>query len=88
MAVVYILKCANGRYYVGSTNDFTRRYEEHTEGWVKATKNIRPVEVKFVKEVGDIAKARKIEYHIKLLKRRDIIKNIIDTQELHLIKGG
>ncbi|EKD47493.1 MAG: excinuclease ABC C subunit-like protein [uncultured bacterium] len=29
---VYILKCKNGRYYVGQTNNLSRRLRQHTVG--------------------------------------------------------
>ncbi|CAN5458876.1 GIY-YIG nuclease family protein [soil metagenome] len=32
MAHVYILRCADGSYYVGSTTDLTRRLWQHNEG--------------------------------------------------------
>ena len=33
MYYVYILKCADGSYYVGSTADLERRLEEHRTGF-------------------------------------------------------
>ncbi len=32
MPYVYILRCADGSYYVGSTTDLTRRLWQHNEG--------------------------------------------------------
>ena len=32
MAWTYILRCADGSYYVGSTRDLDRRFWEHNEG--------------------------------------------------------
>ena len=32
MAYVYIVRCADGSYYVGSTTDLERRLWEHNEG--------------------------------------------------------
>ena len=32
MATVYILLCANGQYYVGSTENLERRLKEHQNG--------------------------------------------------------
>lgn len=31
-AYMYILKCANGKYYTGSTKSLDRRLEEHQSG--------------------------------------------------------
>jgi putative endonuclease len=38
MWYTYILKMADGEYYVGLTNDLKRRMEEHTRGWEISTK--------------------------------------------------
>ncbi len=40
---VYILKCSNGRFYVGSTNSIERRLEEHKRGKSKSTRNLLPI---------------------------------------------
>ena len=43
-AWVYILECADGTYYVGSTNNLERRLWEHQEGLGAAyTRHRRPV---------------------------------------------
>ncbi len=39
---VYILKLANGDYYIGYTNDWERRYDEHLNGEQRATRNLLP----------------------------------------------
>lgn len=75
---VYILRsCKNGRFYVGSTLDVSRRFKEHENGFVRATKNMRPVELKFFQEYDTIALARRIEYKIKRLKNKQIIERIL-----------
>jgi len=43
MWYTYILKMADGEYYVGSTNDLKRRMEEHTNGQEISTKWRLPV---------------------------------------------
>jgi putative endonuclease len=44
MAWVYILACADGSYYVGSTRDLERRVWEHHEGLgAQYTRHRRPV---------------------------------------------
>ncbi|NOX85694.1 MAG: GIY-YIG nuclease family protein, partial [Chlorobi bacterium] len=43
---VYILRCSNNKTYVGHTSNLEKRLERHINGYVPATKNIRPVELK------------------------------------------
>jgi putative endonuclease len=44
---VYILKCADGSYYVGLTNDPDKRLEQHNKGTKKSTYTYsrRPIEM-------------------------------------------
>ncbi len=46
MAWLYILRCSDGSYYVGSTVDLTRRLAQHQSGVGAAyTRSRRPVEL-------------------------------------------
>ena len=46
MAYVYILKCADDSYYVGSTTNLDRRLFEHQNGLIRGyTESRRPVEL-------------------------------------------
>ncbi len=74
---VYILKCVNDRYYVGSTNDVLRRVPEHQNGEVTATAHILPVTLVFFQEYDTVKQARQIEYKIKQKKSRVILEKII-----------
>ena len=44
-AGVYILLCNNGRYYVGSAGNLSRRVDEHNNGKVKSTRYVRPLKL-------------------------------------------
>ena len=58
MAWMYILECADGSYYVGSTEDIERRIWEHNEGiGAKYTARRRPVKVVYAAEFQSIAEA-------------------------------
>jgi len=82
---VYILQSKrNNVYYIGSTNNLERRIKEHNTGQVKYTKNMIPWELKFFKEYDSLTEARKIEYKLKKLKRKDIIKKIIEEQKIYM----
>ena len=83
---VYILQSErNDRYYIGSTIDIKKRFGEHRAGLVKATKFLLPLEIVFFKEYPTIKEARQVEYKLKKLKSRKIIKQIISDG--HVKKG-
>jgi len=82
---VYILLCANNRYYTGSTEDLSNRLKEHTKGKVDATKNLLPVHLKFYQVFKDIKTARSVEYQIKKKKSRKIIEQIIKDKYIKFV---
>jgi putative endonuclease len=82
---VYILQSLrNSRYYIGSTLGIEKRFSEHQNGYVKSTRNIRPLELKFYKKYEDIEDARRIEYKLKKLKNRNIIEKIILEKDIKI----
>ena len=52
---LYILKCADGSYYTGVTNNLERRLSEHENGDdpKSYTYNKRPVKLVFIEEFSD-----------------------------------
>lgn len=50
MAYTYMLRLANGQYYVGSTINLQRRIIEHNEGKDKVTKNHLPAVLVYYEE--------------------------------------
>jgi putative endonuclease len=75
---IYILKSLkNSRYYIGSTINVDVRFKQHNQGNVKATKNIRPLEIVFYQSYCNIETARKMEMKLKSFKRKDFIEKII-----------
>jgi putative endonuclease len=64
---VYILKCADGSYYTGITNDVDRRFEEHQSGYnPKAyTFRRRPLELVFYLDFPDPVQAIDFEKQVK-----------------------
>ena len=75
---VYILQSSkNKRYYIGSTDDIVQRLKYHNNGIVKATKDIRPLELKVFIPCFDTSEAKKSEYRLKRYKRRDILEKVI-----------
>lgn len=66
MAFTYILKCSDGSYYTGVTNDVQRRFAEHQQGLVHGyTHDRRPVELMWSTDDVDIASAIHTEKRIK-----------------------
>jgi len=74
---VYILICNNGRYYIGSTNNISRRIKEHDAGTVQSTKNLRPLKLILFQQYETLKEARKIELKLKSFKNKKIIEQII-----------
>ena len=55
---MYILKCSDNSYYVGSTNNLTLRIEEHMHGeGAEYTKHRLPVELVYYEECQSIKEA-------------------------------
>ncbi|MDO8609601.1 MAG: GIY-YIG nuclease family protein [bacterium] len=85
MAYVYIIKSLkNNRYYIGSTNNFEKRFLQHQKGNVISTRSNRPYKVMLVQEFVTITLAKQIEYKLKKLKRKDYIDKIIKEQYIKL----
>lgn len=64
---VYILKCSDGSYYTGVTNNLERRLAEHKEGQNKScyTYKRRPVELVFCEDFINPNHAIDFEKQIK-----------------------
>ncbi len=75
---VYILRSENGRLYIGSTTDVPRRLEQHRAGHTRTTKNIlKNCVVVFTQGFVSLIEARRAEYRLKKLKRKDYVEKII-----------
>jgi len=64
-AYVYILRCADRRYYYGSTGDLRRRLAEHRDGLSRWTASRRPLELVYFEECETPAQARQREQSFK-----------------------
>src|SRR5690606_17861767 len=64
---VYILKCSDGLFYTGITDDISRRYAEHQNGLNKSafTYRRRPVQLVFQQEFNDVLQAIHFEKKVK-----------------------
>lgn len=72
MNYTYIVKCSDGTFYIGWTNDLTRRMEAHNQGrGAKYTKARRPVTLIYYETFETKEEAMKREYAIKRLSRKE-----------------
>ena len=81
MYFVYILECADGSLYAGSTNDIKKRLKQHNGAKAGAhyTKIRRPVVLKYVERFRTLAKARAREGELKRLTRAQKLDLIQDS---------
>ncbi len=70
---VYILECADGTFYCGSTNDVARRLAAHNglKSGAKYTRSRRPVVLRYTEEFKTATEAKKREAAIKGLSREE-----------------
>ncbi len=75
MPTVYILRCADGTLYTGSTNNLEKRLHDHntSKAGAKYTRGRRPVELVYQETVASLSEARKREAEIKRLSREEKI---------------
>ncbi len=64
---VYILKCSDDSYYIGITNDISRRFKEHELGKYRScyTYKKRPLKMEFHQEFIDVLEAIFFEKKLK-----------------------
>ena len=83
MAWMYILECADGSFYVGSTTDLERRLWEHNEGiGSKYTARRRPVKLAYAAEFPTIGEAYEKEKQVQgwgRAKREALIRGDYDA---------
>lgn len=71
MYYVYILLCADGSLYTGSTNDVAKRLAAHQAGrGAKYTRGRRPVQLVYTEACADKNQALRREAAIKRLHRK------------------
>ena len=66
MAWVYLLRCGDGSFYVGSTHDLDERLAQHAAGIGDAyTASRRPIELAYAAEFDRVDEAWAMERRIK-----------------------
>lgn len=77
---VYIIRCADGTLYTGSTDDVQRRLEVHRSGkGAKYTRGRGPLELVYSEQVESWSQA---------LRRESEIKKMTRLQKEEMIKGN
>ena len=72
MNYTYILKCKDGTFYTGWTNNIKKRLEAHNAGkGAKYTKSRRPVTLIYFEQFETKEEAMKREYAIKCMTRKE-----------------
>ena len=72
MNYTYILKCKDGTFYTGWTNNLEKRLKDHNEGkGAKYTKARRPVELVYYEAFPTKEEAMSREYAIKQMSRNE-----------------
>jgi putative endonuclease len=82
---VYILECANGKYYTGSTIDLAKRFQEHQCGLgANFTRKFLPIKLLYVREYPriDLAFAREKQIQGWSRKKKEALING-DDNALH-----
>ena len=64
-AYTYVLRCSDGKLYVGSTTDLKRRIKEHEGGLVPATSYRLPVKLVYYEACQSQLEALKREVQLK-----------------------
>jgi predicted GIY-YIG superfamily endonuclease len=68
---VYIIRCADGSYYIGSTHDLQQRLRAHEEGKAATyTASRRPLYLAYSEKHGTMEAARRRELQIKRWTRK------------------
>ena len=79
---MYILRSStSGRYYIGHTDEISRRLTEHNLGMAKYTRREKPWKVVYVENYATRSSAMKRELEIKAKKSKTYIEGLIKLGE-------
>lgn len=88
---VYIVKCIDGTFYTGITNDLERRLQQHNgerRGGARYTRNRGPVELVYIQKFKTRGEAAEREYEIKhTLNREQKVELIKSTSKEDILKA-
>jgi len=79
---VYLLRCADGTFYCGITNDLDRRLAQHNAGTAsKYTRARTPVRLEATATVGSKSDALRLELLVKRQKRERKVEFLLSRSE-------
>jgi putative endonuclease len=80
MYYVYLLLSEkDGKTYIGYSEDFKRRFDEHNRGLVEATKDRRPLKLIYIECFCNQEDAKKEELFLKSGKGRERLKYLLEN---------
>lgn len=86
MFTVYIIKCADGTYYTGQTNNIERRFSEHLRGRCSYTAKHKAKQIVYTTELPTRRHARDVEKKIKHAgAARWLRQNVLFNQHANII---
>jgi putative endonuclease len=72
---VYLLRCGDGTFYAGTTNDLSRRFAAHESGkGARYTRGRGPLVLAWSEQVPDRPAALRREHQIKRLRRTEKLR--------------
>lgn len=88
--VVYMLECADGSLYSGSTNNIQKRIHQHNhlKSGARYTKQRRPVRLVYLEICKTFREARQKEYQLKGLSREKKLALIHHLQRKNRLKDS
>ncbi len=86
-AVLYILRNAEGKYYVGATRDLIRRLSEHNRGQARSTRGKGCWILVYTEEYPTFVEAHARERHIKRKRRKSYIEWLISESNKRITHG-
>ena len=79
MFYIYILQSlTDNSYYVGCTENTSRRISEHNSGKVRSTKTRQPWSLRYTEKYNTLSEARSRENQIKRWKSRAAIERLLN----------
>ena len=81
MNYTYIVRCSDGTFYTGWTNNLEKRIKDHNDGrGAKYTKPRRPVVLVYYEEFRTKEEAMRREWEIKRMSRGDKLSIVMAGQ--------